>query len=268
MVLIAPKGHPSWRLVQDQLHRLGRRRATVFPAFVDGCWTLQVLNGRRRAFRIAAKNRLRTTKVLALSIVAVLTAAAAKAASNSDAGFDAKLGEIRSSVLAQAQSAQSIYSLHFKGNCWVCADMGGKEGYNHVGIRKLFASPNCGGECADLSKVAILRWTNLRGACLRGVYLSGAYLHGTYLREADLSWADLSGADLIGADLIRAHLIGADLRGANLRGTNLSEANLSWADLNGADLRGADLSWARYNAETRLPIDDDEAKERGMVKQE
>jgi uncharacterized protein YjbI with pentapeptide repeats len=54
-------------------------------------------------------------------------------------------------------------------------------------------------------------------------------------------------------------------RRSRLRAANLSRADLRHADLADSDLDGADLRGARFNVQTRLPFDRDEALRRGMI---
>ena len=55
---------------------------------------------------------------------------------------------------------------------------------------------------------------------------------------------------------------------ANLWGADMSGADLRWTNLRGNNLNGTNLSKARYNAETTLPFDDEEAARRGMIKED
>ena len=123
---------------------------------------------------------------------------------------------------------------------------------------------------------ALWQWASLQQ--LRGGY--GAYFQAKANNRAqknksnlpsgcppNCSGQDLSGRDLQAVNLKRANLQGAnlfvaDLRQANLGGANLESVDLGGAKLEGADLRqanltGADLRGAKYNDETRWPLNFD-----------
>lgn len=116
---------------------------------------------------------------------------------------------------------------------------------------------------ADLQGAG-LSWADLNLSNLQEANLSRANLMGTDLKDANLSHADLSQAILNGATLNRANLRGAnlthadlnwaDLSGADLRETNMSESNVGWANLSNVDLSQTNLSGAKYNDQTKWPV--------------
>ena len=69
------------------------------------------------------------------------------------------------------------------------------------------------------------------------------------------------------ADLHEANLTGADLRGAGLSGADLRGANLPGATLRLVMLDGADLSGAKYDKNTKFPVEflPETAEELGML---
>ena len=154
---------------------------------------------------------------------------------------------------------------------------------------------------ADLTQTKLweadLRGADLRGAKLTGAELikaklAGAQLQGADLVDAILTQASLEGANLLGANLQGAILKDARLNQANMQVTDLSEAVLFGSDLRQADLRGSRLTRtalmdgreanlfippagnikigktqfaeARYDENTQLPFDSQQAEIRKM----
>ena len=110
--------------------------------------------------------------------------------------------------------------------------------------------------CADCR----FEQANLRAARLVGVRFERARLDHADLREANLTDAVLTGASLIQSNLDRAVL-----RAANFTNADLVMASLLGANLAKARLTGARLQNAVYDARTRLPFGDSEARTRAMV---
>lgn len=125
---------------------------------------------------------------------------------------------------------------------------------------------------------ARMAMANLRGSVLESAHLEGAHLAAANLLLGEMKGANLSAASLVAGQLSGANLTSAVLDGADLRGAYLIGASLVGAGLRGADLRGADLSQAmafladfrkaKYDKNTKLPFDDEEATRRGMIRVE
>jgi hypothetical protein len=94
----------------------------------------------------------------------------------------------------------------------------------------------CGGGGRIQRTEANLDTASLSGALLRGTDLGGA----CWYRPISTG-AELTGAYLSGADLSRANLIATKLNGANLSLADLTSANLSSGEFVNADLTGATL---------------------------
>jgi uncharacterized protein YjbI with pentapeptide repeats len=70
----------------------------------------------------------------------------------------------------------------------------------------------------------------------------------------DLRKVDLSGANLYDAHLNYADLTGASLRDTFKRGTDLRHALLYNADLTGAQMGGSSVIGAKYDKDTKWPV--------------
>jgi len=115
------------------------------------------------------------------------------------------------------------------------------------------------GAGADLSR-GHYRKIDASRTRLTNINLSWSDLGNVQFVDADLEGANLGFASLMDVSFRNAKLSGADFRGArllkvDLSGADLSNADLRYAQILGANLEGARLTGAKYNGQTRWPMD-------------
>jgi uncharacterized protein YjbI with pentapeptide repeats len=115
-----------------------------------------------------------------------------------------------------------------------------------------------------------LSGANLDHCVFKQANLTGANLKGSSVVTSDFSEAVLESANLSKARLTSGIFEAADLQKANLAGAQMDKANFRMTDLRKADLTKASVKatlfeGAKYNKDTKLPFNANEAKARKMV---